>query len=139
MDVKFFMIFVAVTAVIEVVLCIIFLRPKTKEFKKTDYSHIDAHVTAYLLDSGYYYDSNDNVHYYSKYEWVYNGKKHHTTFNTGNMGDRITITVNKRTGKYKRPEAERKKNKAMFLVYIIAAAVGYIIASILCGYSPLFK
>ena len=139
MDVKFFMVFAAVTAVIEVVLCIIYLRPKSKEYKNTNYSHIDAQVIAELKDSGYYYDSNNNVHYYSKYEWMYNGKKRHTTFDTGSMGDRITITVNRRTGKYKPPEAQRKKNKAMILVYIVAAVAGYIIASIICGYSPLFK
>lgn len=139
MDAKFFLIFIGIAIVFELVYCIKVLRPRVKQYRKNDYSDIDAQVQAHKTDSGYYQDSDNNYHYYSKYEWEYNGKKHKTTFDSDTYPDIMMINVDRRTGKYKLPEAKRKTNKSIIWCWGISVIIGYIAACLICGYNPVFK
>ena len=140
MDTKFFFTFFIITLILEII-PIKKVMEQANTYRATDYSDIDDTVTATLIKSGSGRDERDRMEYWGRYEWYYNGKRRRKTLydNTGNFPYELKITVNRRTGRYKTPEGERRVQKMNTWLVIGAFVLGYILASIICGYSPILE
>ena len=141
MDTKFTIIFFLVTLILEILPIRRYLE-KVNTYRSTDYSDIDDTVMAERIRSGSSYDDEHHQHeYWARYEYCYKGKRHRVTL-TGSNDDfplKMELTVNRKNGRHKTPEGERRVRKAGIGLIIGAAVCGYIIASLICGYSPLFS
>ena len=110
-------------------------------YRSTDYSDIDDKVTAVQIKSGTVRDEKRGWEYWARYEWYYNGKRRRKTFydTLNNFPYEMQITVNRKNGRYKVPEGERRVQKLNVTLIVLAAIGGYVIASLICGHSPLFE
>ena len=140
MDTKFFITFVVITLILELIPMKSALR-KINTYRVTDFSDIDDTVTATLMKSGSDYDEEKREHeYWGLYEWYYNGKRRRKRLYLSSWAPTtMTITVNRKTGRYKTPEGQKRIDKITVGITFGAMILGYIIASIICGYSPLFS
>ncbi len=141
MDTKFTITFFIVTLILEII-PIRRVMEQTSVYRRTDFSDIDDTVTAHLIESGTSYDDdNRNSYYWGRYEWYYNGKRRRTTLTDSNdsFPYELQLTVNRKTGRYKTPEGERRIRKMEIGLVMGAFVLGYNIASLICGYSPLFS
>ena len=140
MDTRFFFTFFIVTLILEII-PIKKVMQQANTYRMTDYSDIDDKVKAMLIKSGSSNDDKTGLEYWGKYEWYYNGKRHRKLF-SGSPSDypyELEITVNRKTGKYKTPEAERRISKMNMLLIVGAFVLGYIITCLIMGYSPLLQ
>ncbi len=140
MDTKFFLIFFVVTLILEIIPIRRVMR-KANTYRSTDYSDIDDQVTATLLKSGSSYDDKDGWDYWGRYEWYYNGKRRRKTLHNtlSDFPYEMKITVNRRNGRYKTPEGERRVYRMNVMLVLGAMILGYIITCIIVGYSPLLQ
>lgn len=140
MDTKFTLTFFLVTLVLEII-PIRKVMNQANTYRSTDWSKIDDTVTATLLKSGSYRDEKTGWEYWGKYEWYYNGKRRRKTLydTTGHFPYHLQITVNRRTGRFKTPEGERRVNRMNVSLVVGAFLLGYIITCIIMGYSPLLS
>ena len=156
MDEKFFWTFVGITLILEII-PIRMVMQKANEYRHTDFSDIDDVVTATLKKSGSYKGDQRWVDW-AKYEWTYNGRKRHVTFYdnnatispleinaahwdppSGSYPYETKITVNRKTGKFKVKEGERRVQKMNVGLVLFAFVAAYIITSIIYGYCPLLS
>lgn len=140
MDTKFTLTFFLVTLILEII-PIKKVINQANTYRSTDWSKIDDTVTATLLKSGSYHDEKKGWEYWGKYEWYYNGKRRRKTL-YDTMDDfpyELKITVNRKTGRYKTPEGERRVHRMNVLLVAGAFILGYIITCIIMGYSPLLS
>ena len=140
MDTRFFITFIVCALILELIPIRKFVE-KTKKYRQMDFSDIDAAVLADRIRSGSYDDDKNRRKYWAKYQWYYNGKKRKVTLydDSDNFPMQMTLTVNRQTGKFKAPEAERKITNMQIGLTAGAFILGYILASLICGYSPLFS
>jgi len=140
MDAKFGVIFFIATLILEIIPSKRFME-QVNTYRITDYSDIDDKVTATQIKSGSYKDDKKGWVNWAMFEWYYNGKRRRATlYDTLNTFPyEMQITVNRKTGRYKEPEGERRVHKLNVLLVLLAVVGGYIIASLICGYSPLFE
>lgn len=140
MDARFFVTFVVITLILELIPMKTVLS-RTKMYRTADFSAIDDTVTAELIKSGSSYDDEKREEeYWGLYEWYYNGKRRRKRLYSSTwFPSTLQITVDRNTGKYKTPEGQRRIDKMTVSLTLGAIVMGYIIASIICGYSPLLS
>ena len=140
MDTKFFITFFIITLILELIPMKTVMR-RTKMYRTADFSVIDDTVTAELLKSGSDYDDEKHEQeYWGLYEWYYNGKRRRKRlfFSTW-APTSLKITVNRNNGRYKTPEGQKRIDKMTVSLTIGAIIMGYILTSIIYGYSPLLS
>ena len=153
MSLNFFGWFIGITLCVE--LCVFLPMLKTIEkIRKRNYNR-DVKVTAKLVKTHYSaYSSNDKATQTGIYEWVYNGKKRNlyvsnydkdggkgkmlnfVSIGSDHLPSELEITVNKRTGKYKAPEGEKRASNLMTFLLLLAIVLGYFFATKITGINP---
>lgn len=145
--------FVIVTIISELIFGILILLPKAKKLRSKDYSKKQTTVTARQVEqwsrdyqryiknrsrpgNRHKGKSSSAVEKYvsTKYEWEYNGKKHHKVFRSTSYptNTQMVITINKRTGKYQSPKGEIKVGCMGVLTFVFSIIIGLIAAAIIC-------
>lgn len=157
MELKFFIIFILLTVGIEFILIVPLLN-FVKKIRSRDYSDIDVEVIANKVSEGcsYHDDDRNFLVNWAIYEWSYNGKKHDLRvddmdcaipilknrrymYHGGSYPKTLKVTVNKKTGNCKEPEADRKVHKINVWFSLLAFVIAYYLTIKLTGINPLIN
>ena len=146
----FIALFGVLVTCIELLICFPLLK-YMKKVRSKNYDKIDTKVIANKISEKGVSSSDDSTFesatVIATYEWFYKGKKrrlyvtdrgtsfaNHITMNySGSFPDTLEITINKKNGKYKRPESERISGKLTWITILISFAIGYYLTVLILG------
>lgn len=156
MEWKFFGCFLGLTLCIELLLCIPILK-LIKKVRKKNYDKIQTKVIAKKISEKYVGHSNADTFnessYLAVYEWIYNEQKrklyvsdrgtsfrnHITMYHGGTFPETMEITIDKKTGEYKKSKAETIVSKLIGFTMLVSFGLAYYLSILITGINPIAK